>query len=58
MTSKLESLKNSQRDAIYLISCPIYYIFCFKPTPPREKACSQKRGNMANVRSSRDKTRK
>ena len=23
-------------------------------TPPRDKACSQKRGNVANVRSSRD----
>ena len=34
------------------LCCPII------PKPPREKACSQKRGNIANVRSSRDKTRK
>ena len=37
------------------------YVFSFVtelPTPLRENACSQKRGKVANVRSSRDKTRK
>ena len=28
------------------------------PTPPREKACSQKRGKVANVRSSRQSAKK
>ena len=28
------------------------------PTPPREKACSQKRGTVANVRSSRQGAKK
>ena len=29
------------------------YIFGLLDTPPREKACSQKRGNVANARNSR-----
>ena len=29
-----------------------------EPTPPKDKACSQKRGNVANVRSSRQGAKK
>ena len=33
-------------------------LFCVYPAPPREKACSQKHGNVANVRSSRQGAKK
>ena len=35
-----------------------YIIVSPHATPPREKACSQKRGNVANVRSSRQGAKK
>ena len=61
-----EILKNPFHQSFLQILFWLIYSNWIQPTPPREKACSQKRGNVANdsqkrgnvanVRSNRDKT--